>query len=94
VAVVCGVGRTRQVLPGTEEALKCKARFEEEMRLKALKLRNEVRRGAVAPRRARQASGGAGLEAAGWALWSGARAPKAPAWPCLDGDWSKRARAA
>jgi hypothetical protein len=29
------------VLPGTEEALKCKARYEEEMRQKALKLRHQ-----------------------------------------------------
>ena len=33
----------QQVLPGTEEALKCKARYEEEMRQKALKLRHTVR---------------------------------------------------
>jgi len=30
-----------QVLPGTEEALKCKARYEEEMRQKALKQRHQ-----------------------------------------------------
>jgi len=30
-----------QVLPGTEEALKCKARHEEEMRLKAIKVRQQ-----------------------------------------------------
>jgi hypothetical protein len=31
-----------QVLPGTEEALKCKARYEEEMRQKSLKLQQQV----------------------------------------------------
>eukprot|EP00277_Geminigera_cryophila_P016754 CAMPEP_0179441110 /NCGR_PEP_ID=MMETSP0799-20121207/24697_1 /TAXON_ID=46947 /ORGANISM="Geminigera cryophila, Strain CCMP2564" /LENGTH=309 /DNA_ID=CAMNT_0021225107 /DNA_START=546 /DNA_END=1475 /DNA_ORIENTATION=- len=37
----CPRCQMEQVLPGTEEALKCKARHEEEMRLKAIKVRQQ-----------------------------------------------------
>jgi hypothetical protein len=64
--------RRGQVLPGTEEALKCKARYEEEMRLKALKSRHEVRRPLDAtvprPRPPRAALLSARARSCGWLL--------------------------